>query len=122
RALALTGARRVAIERLRRAADELAACGAGRARDEAAHELRALGERDVGGKRRRPPAGGGIDAPSRREREIAALRALGHTHRQIAGQLFLSEKTVERHLSHIFVKLELSSRVQVAGVVARAER
>jgi len=36
--------------------------------------------------------------------------ALGMTNRAIAGELFLSEKTVARHLSNIFVKLRVSSR------------
>ena len=38
------------------------------------------------------------------------LVATGMTNRAIASELFLSEKTVARHLSNIFVKLHVSSR------------
>jgi DNA-binding NarL/FixJ family response regulator len=54
---------------------------------------------------------------SGRERQVAELIADRLTNREIAGRLVLSEKTVERHLSRIFVKLELSSRVQLARMV-----
>ena len=40
---------------------------------------------------------------------LAAGRA-GRTNRAIAGDLFLSEKTVARHLSNIFAKLDVASR------------
>jgi DNA-binding CsgD family transcriptional regulator len=45
-----------------------------------------------------------------REIEVLALVATGQTNRAIANVLFISEKTVARHLSNIFVKLDLSSR------------
>ena len=45
-----------------------------------------------------------------REIEVLALVATGKTNRAIANNLFISEKTVARHLSNIFVKLDLSSR------------
>jgi DNA-binding NarL/FixJ family response regulator len=47
---------------------------------------------------------------SPRELEVLALVARGKTNRQIAQQLFISEKTVASHLSHMFTKLGLSSR------------
>ena len=50
------------------------------------------------------------DGLSAREIEVLRLVAAGDTNREIAGELFLSEKTVERHLSNIFGKLALSSR------------
>lgn len=50
---------------------------------------------------------GGLSA---REVEVLRLVAAGETNREIAGDLFLSEKTVERHLSNIFGKVGLSSR------------
>jgi DNA-binding NarL/FixJ family response regulator len=45
-----------------------------------------------------------------REAEVLALVATGRTNREIAVQLVISEKTVASHLSHIFTKLDLSSR------------
>ncbi len=47
---------------------------------------------------------------TRREVEVLRLVAAGKTNRAIAGDLFLSEKTVARHVSNIFTKLGLSSR------------
>jgi DNA-binding CsgD family transcriptional regulator len=49
-----------------------------------------------------------------REREIAALVALGLPNRDIADRLFISRRTVDAHINHIFGKLGLSSRVQLA--------
>jgi DNA-binding CsgD family transcriptional regulator len=45
-----------------------------------------------------------------RECEVLALVAQGHTNRRIATILFLSEKTVARHLSNIFTKIDVNSR------------
>jgi DNA-binding NarL/FixJ family response regulator len=45
-----------------------------------------------------------------RELEVLRLVATGRTNRAIAADLFISEKTVARHVSNIFVKLRLSSR------------
>jgi DNA-binding NarL/FixJ family response regulator len=44
------------------------------------------------------------------------------TNSQIAAELFLSPKTVESHIRHLFQKLSVSSRVEVARVVERADR
>jgi DNA-binding NarL/FixJ family response regulator len=58
---------------------------------------------------RRAPVGtpGGL---SLREVQVLRLVAAGKTNRAIADELFLSEKTVHRHLSNIFGKLQVSSR------------
>jgi DNA-binding NarL/FixJ family response regulator len=47
---------------------------------------------------------------SKREIEVLRLIASGKTNKMIAGELFLSEKTVDRHVSNIFGKLNVSSR------------
>jgi DNA-binding NarL/FixJ family response regulator len=57
--------------------------------------------------RRSAVAAGGLSA---REVEVLALVATGKTNRAIADDLFISEKTVARHVSNIFIKLGLSSR------------
>jgi DNA-binding NarL/FixJ family response regulator len=45
-----------------------------------------------------------------REIEVVRLVAEGKTNRTIAGELYVSEKTVDRHLSNVFTKLGISSR------------
>jgi DNA-binding CsgD family transcriptional regulator len=85
--------------------------------DEAARELRRIGRR-VGRGGGRHPRATGLDALSSREREIADLVSQGLTNRQIAARLFLSEKTVESHLSKTFTKLGIASRAALAAAVA----
>jgi DNA-binding NarL/FixJ family response regulator len=55
-------------------------------------------------------AAGEAGGLSRRERQVLRLIATGKTNRAIAEELFISERTVERHVSNIFVKLDLPSR------------
>jgi DNA-binding CsgD family transcriptional regulator/tetratricopeptide (TPR) repeat protein len=52
------------------------------------------------------------------ERAVAELVSEGLTSRQIAEQLFVSPRTVDAHLSHIFRKLEISSRAKLAALMA----
>jgi DNA-binding NarL/FixJ family response regulator len=52
---------------------------------------------------------------SRRESEVLRLVAAGKTNRAIATELFISEKTVARHVSNIFTKLGLSSRAEATA-------
>ncbi|MGH2694883.1 MAG: response regulator transcription factor, partial [Actinomycetota bacterium] len=54
-----------------------------------------------------PRAPGGLTA---REVEVLSLIATGKTNRAIATELVISEKTVASHVSHIFTKLDLTSR------------
>ncbi len=91
-------------------------CGALRVRDEAVRELRKIGRRVGRGGARAPGAG----ELSSREREVAVLVAQGRTNREIAGQLFLSEKTVESHLARTFHKLGVRSRAALAARIGRA--
>jgi DNA-binding CsgD family transcriptional regulator len=117
-ALAAAGRRDEGVAELTRAEAELSSLGAARHRDEAARELRRLGERVTA--RQRRGGGEGLDALSGREREIAELVAEGRTNREIGEQVFLSEKTIEGHLTRIFAKLGVSSRVEVAEAIGRA--
>ena len=54
------------------------------------------------------------DQLTSRELEITALVALGLPNRDIADRLFISRRTVDAHINHIFAKLGLTSRVQLA--------
>jgi DNA-binding CsgD family transcriptional regulator len=114
RALAEAGQPQRAIEELERAATALDACGAVGDRDAAEQELRRLGRRVH--RRTRPGAldGTGLEALTQRERQVADLVVDRRTNPEIAEHLFLSLKTVETHLRHIFGKLEVTSRVEVA--------
>jgi DNA-binding NarL/FixJ family response regulator len=56
-----------------------------------------------------------FDGLTRREREVAALIAQGHSNRQIAEGLVLSERTVATHVGNILNKLGFSSRAQIAS-------
>jgi DNA-binding CsgD family transcriptional regulator len=118
RALGLTD-RSAAIRELKTVSGQAIESGASGLNDEAVRELRKLGHRVGRGGRR---AGGeqGIGSLSGREREVADLVAVGSTNREIAGRLFLSEKTVERHLSHVVRKLDVRSRAEVAACIAVA--
>lgn len=53
-------------------------------------------------------------ALSPREREVAALAAQGKSNRQIAGELHMSVSTVQNHMRHIFQKLQIASRAELA--------
>jgi DNA-binding NarL/FixJ family response regulator len=110
--------RDAALALLAEAGEQAARCGAPRVEAEARQALRQAGVR-VGSGGARAPGTGGIDALSARELEIAALVADGLTNREIAARLFLSEKTVESHLTRVFQKLGVRSRAQVAAAVAR---
>src|SRR5919198_2726048 len=61
-----------------------------------------------------PPAPSGPpDDLTEREVEVLRLIALGHTNSEIAGQLYLSVRTVESHRAHIQQKLRLSTRAEL---------
>ncbi|MBE5812525.1 MAG: response regulator transcription factor [Clostridiales bacterium] len=51
---------------------------------------------------------------SEREREVLELIAKGYSNREIAKELFLSEKTVKNHVSNIFKKINVTDRTKAA--------
>ena len=63
-------------------------------------------------------AGSEIQGLTRREIEVLCLIARGKANRAIANELHLSERTVHRHVSNIFTKLEISSRKELRGALA----
>jgi DNA-binding CsgD family transcriptional regulator len=115
-ALAATGKLDAGIAGLRAAEHLLWECGAAGEADAAARELRRLGQRVA--RRPRTVDRAGISALSPRERDVAHHIAAGRTNREIAAALFLSEKTVENHLSRIYKKLDVHSRAALAAIVA----
>jgi non-specific serine/threonine protein kinase len=62
----------------------------------------------------RDGAGRPVGRLTGREQQIAALVGEGMSNRDIARQLGISKRTVDAHLEHIFGKLGISSRVQLA--------
>ena len=54
--------------------------------------------------------------------QIARLVVQRKTNPEIAAELYLSKKTVETHLRHIFHKTDVASRVALARAVERADR
>ena len=83
--------------------------------------LRALGvRRGSRGPRRRPPTGWEALTPT--EVRIAELVAAGRSNPDIAGDLLLSRRTVQSHVSHILAKLGAQSRVGIARELARRQR
>jgi non-specific serine/threonine protein kinase len=59
---------------------------------------------------------------TRREKEIAGLVADGLGNREIAERLYLSKRTVDSHLEHIFAKLGFSSRTQLANWILERKK
>ena len=114
----LAGDRDAGIAELTAAREQAARCGAPRVEAEARLELRRAGVR-LGRGGPRAPGAEGIATLSQREREVAELVAEGLTNRDIGARLYLSEKTIETHLTRVFQKLGMRSRTQVAAEVAR---
>lgn len=57
---------------------------------------------------------------TRREQEVLNLLVVGRTNRQIAGELFISEKTAGAHVSNVLGKLGVASRTEAASLALRA--
>ncbi|MBR7839656.1 hypothetical protein KDL01_40770, partial [Actinospica durhamensis] len=78
--------------------------------DSNVREMRYLTSRAPWGKPRRTNESATL---TRREHQVAALVCEGLTNRQIASRLFVTDKTVEMHLSKVFAKLNVANRVGV---------
>ena len=111
--------REAGVAELQRAHTELADCGAYRYRDEAARELRKLGHVPRAAAAQRLGAEP-IPALSSRELQVVERLARGMTNRQIAEELYLSVRTVDRHTARIYEKLGVSSRAAAASEFERA--
>lgn len=69
------------------------------------------------GQRKRPASGWGSLTPT--ERDVVRLVTEGLGNNDIAARLFVSPRTVQSHLTHVYQKLSLSSRVQLVQEAAR---
>ena len=69
------------------------------------------------GQRKRPSSGWGSLTPT--ERDVVQLVSEGLANNDIATRLFISPRTVQTHLTHVYTKLALTSRVQLAQEAGR---
>ncbi len=69
------------------------------------------------GERRRPASGWDSLTPA--ERDVVRLVGEGLGNNDIATRLFVSPRTVQSHLTHVYTKLGLTSRVQLAQEAGR---
>jgi DNA-binding CsgD family transcriptional regulator/tetratricopeptide (TPR) repeat protein len=93
------------------AAELAATCGATHLEERVRGRLAARGGRPA----RIHSVGAAALTPA--EREVATLAAGGLTNRRIAARLFVTEKTVEAHLSRIYRKLQVRSRAEIAAML-----
>jgi DNA-binding CsgD family transcriptional regulator len=98
---------------LRRALDLARRCGA------ASLEARAREEIELAGGRPLSPFLSGAESLTPAERRVAAFAAKGLSNPEIAQALFLTRKTIETHLGHVYRKLNIASRDQLAGALAQ---
>ena len=104
--------RRVAArDHLRRAVELATICGAASLAARAERELLATGARP------RRVALSGVDSLTPSERRVAEMAAEGRTNREMAQALFVTQRTVEVHLTSIYRKLEINSRSQLAAAL-----
>lgn len=109
------GRRADAREPLRQALDLAAKTGASMVADRARGELLAAGARP------RRDRIEGRDALTASERRVAVLAAEGLSNPEIAQSLFVARRTVETHLTHIYQKLDIASRAELAAALETAE-
>jgi DNA-binding CsgD family transcriptional regulator len=69
------------------------------------------------GQRKRPTSGWASLTPT--ERDVVRLVSEGLANNDIATRLFVSPRTVQTHLTHVYTKLDLTSRVQLVQEAAR---
>jgi DNA-binding CsgD family transcriptional regulator len=69
------------------------------------------------GERKRPSSGWASLTPT--ELDVVRLVTDGLGNKDIAGRLFISHRTVQTHLTHVYTKLGMTSRVQLAQEAAR---
>ncbi|MEV0090812.1 AAA family ATPase [Streptomyces sp. NPDC050738] len=105
---------------LYRAISTYGTLGAGWDRDRATRLARRAGLRPAPAQRpQRPRAGRDPDAVlTNRQQEVARMAAAGLTNREIARELFLSPRTVDKHLSVALRKFGVRSRVELSGKLA----
>ena len=111
-ALRRAGQRAAARPRLAEALDLAAGCGAQPLADRAHDELTAAGGRPRRARRH------GLDSLTPSELRVARLAADGQTNRQIAHGLYVTPKTVETHLAHVYAKLGISQRGELPEALA----
>jgi DNA-binding CsgD family transcriptional regulator len=103
-----TGREDDSLDALRGAADLAVRMGAGALMSSTHHELLASGARP------RRLALSGVSALTPAERKVAAMAASGRKNTEIAGDLYVSIKTVESHLARVYRKLQIDGRVALA--------
>ncbi|HET6794712.1 MAG TPA: helix-turn-helix transcriptional regulator, partial [Acidimicrobiales bacterium] len=81
-----------------------------------AEEAVAYARRARGG-RRRPAIGWASLTPT--ERQVVELAARGLTNPEIGERLFMGRGTVKTHLAHVFAKLNVSTRAELAATASR---
>jgi DNA-binding CsgD family transcriptional regulator len=69
------------------------------------------------GERKRPSTGWASLTPT--ELDVVRLVEDGLGNKEIAARLFISHRTVQTHLTHVYTKLALTSRVQLAQEASR---
>jgi DNA-binding CsgD family transcriptional regulator len=69
------------------------------------------------GQRKRPTSGWASLTPA--ERDVVRLVSKGLSNNDVATRLFVSPRTVQTHLTHVYTKLSLTSRVQLVQEAAR---
>jgi DNA-binding CsgD family transcriptional regulator len=110
-ALRRSNHRSQAREHLRIALDLAHRCGDPMLAGRAAQELAATGARP------RRVMLSGVESLTASERRVAELAAGGLSNREIAQTLFVTRKTVETHLGHAYLKLDVSSRLELPSAL-----